>query len=176
MFTIFSLKNSNPLSAEELNWLHSMLGEYSMTMQGLWLQALPWTKFAFRWCPAMTPENGVMGCFSQLYPDTIFLQPYANAEFEIKDTSGRSTWIEHLFPTVIHELCHARQWQKSKIGYILCALPFLREFTLEKDASAAGKAAMVFAESWVRKQDYISAASRGLAEKVFPEEDEHENS
>ena len=174
MFTAFSLKNSQPLTTDELNWLHSMLGEYSMTMPGLWLQTLPWTKFKFKWCPAMTPENGVMGCFSPIHPDTIFLQPFANADVEIKDPSGRSSWIEQLFPTIVHELCHARQWQLVKVFYIICSLPGLREFTLEKYANAAGKAAMAFTKSWIQKMDYISASKRGMAEKVFPE-DEDEN-
>jgi len=170
MFTIFSLKNTTPLTDEELNWLHKMLAEYSASMQGLWLQALPWTRFNFRWCPAMNGDNGVIGCFSPLHPDTIFLQPFENADIAIKDPSGRVTWIEEIFPTIIHELCHAKQWKLSKIAYVICALPGLRTFTLEKDANLAGEDAREFTERWIKKYDYMYAAERGMAESVLPEE------
>ena len=173
MFTVLSLSKSEPLTAEELNWLHSMLGQYSMTMPGLWLQTLPWTRFEFRWCPAMNTDNGIVGCFSPLHPNTIYLQPFANEEFALRNSDGRVNWIEGIFPTIIHELCHAKQWKRSKIAYILCALPFLREFTLEVDANAAGKAAVPFAKRWGDKYDYIEASHHGVAEKIFPEEDEH---
>lgn len=173
MFTAFSLKDSKPLTAEELNWLHAMLGEYSMTMQGLWLQTLPWTRFEFRWCPEMTAENGVIGCFSPLHPNTIYLQPFENDDVTIRNPDGRVNWIEQIFPTIVHELCHAKQWKKSKIAYILCALPFLREFTLEVDANKAGKQAESFSAQWEKKYDYIAASKRGMAEPVLSEEDEH---
>ena len=170
MFTIFSLKDSKPLTDEELAWLRKMLTQYSMTMPGLWLQALPWTRFQFRWCPAMNGDNGVIGCFSPLHPDTIFLQPFENADIAIKDPSGRVTWIEEIFPTIIHELCHAKQWKLSKIAYVICALPGLRTFTLERDANEAGNAARTFTERWIAKHDYIAASKRGMAESVLPEE------
>jgi len=170
MFTIFSLKNTTPLTDEELNWLHKMLAEYSASVQGLWLKSLPWTKFKFRWCPAMNGDNGVIGCFSPLHPDTIFLQPFENADIAIKDPSGRVTWIEEIFPTIIHELAHARQWQKSKIAYVICSLPGLRELTLENGANRAQKDSQPFTDGWIRKQDYLFAAAHGMAEKIIEEE------
>lgn len=170
MFTIFSLKNTTPLTDDELNWLHKMLAEYSVTMQGLWLQSLPWTKFNFRWCPKMNGDNGVIGCFSPLHPGTIFLQQCENADIAIKDPSGRVTWIEQIFPVIIHELCHAKQWKASKIAYIICALPGLRTFTLERDANLAGEDANEFTERWIKKHDYLYAAEHGMAEKIIEEE------
>ncbi len=170
MFTIFSLKDSKPLTDEELAWLRKMLTQYSMTMPGLWLQALPWTRFQFRWCPAMNGDNGVIGCFSPLHPGTIFLQPFENADVAIKDPSGRVTWIEEIFPTIIHELAHARQWQKSKIAYVICSLPGLRELTLENGANRAQKDSQPFTDGWIRKQDYLFAAAHGMAEKNIEEE------
>ena len=167
VFTAFSLRGSNPLTDEELAWLHKMLAQYSASVQGLWLKSLPWTKFKFRWCPAMNGDNGVIGCFSPLHPDTIFLQPFENADIAIKDPS---TWIEEIFPTIIHELCHAKQWKLSKIAYVICALPGLRTFTLERDANEAGNAARTFTERWIAKHDYIAASKRGIAEPVLPEE------
>ena len=170
MFTIFSTKDSVLLQSWEEDYLRKMLAAYSVTQNGLWLQLLPWTRFKFKWCHAMTGDNGVMGCFTPLHPDTIFLQPYANAEFEIKDPSGRSNWIDYLFPTIIHELCHARQWQQVKIFYIICSLPGLRELTLEADANRAQKASQPFTDGWIRKQDYLFAAARGMAEKIIEED------
>ena len=171
MFTIFSLKDSKPLTDDELNWLHKMLAQYSASVQGLWLQSLPWTKFKFRWCPAMSGDNGVIGCFSPLHPDTIFLQPFEHADIAIKDPSGRVIWVEEIFPTIIHELCHAKQWKASKIAYVICALPILREFTLEKGANLAGEDAREFTDRWIAKHDYIAASKRGLAESVLPEDE-----
>ena len=170
VFTAFSLRDSKPLTDEELAWLHKMLAQYSASVQGLWLKSLPWTRFQFRWCPAMNGDNGVIGCFSPLHPGTIFLQPFENADIAIKDPSGRVTWIEEIFPTIIHELCHAKQWKLSKIAYVICALPGLRTFTLEKDANLAGEDAREFTERWIAKHDYIAASKRGMAESVLPEE------
>ena len=170
MFTAFSLKNSKQLTAEELNWLHAMLGEYSMTMPGLWLQALPWTRFEFRWCPEMTSDNGIIGCFSPLHPNTIYLQPFENDDITIRNPDGRVNWIEQIFPTIVHELAHARQWQKSKIAYVICSLPGLRELTLENGANRAQKDSQPFTDGWIRKQDYLFAAAHGMAEKIFEEE------
>lgn len=170
MFTIFSTKDSVLLQSWEEDYLKKMLAAYSVTQNGLWLQLLPWTRFKFKWCHAMTAENGVIGCFSPLHPDTIFLQPFENADIAIKDPSGRVIWIEEIFPTIIHELCHAKQWKLSKIAYIICALPGLRTFTLERGANLEGEDARVFAERWIAKHDYIAASKRGMAESVLPEE------
>ena len=173
MFTVFSLMKSKPLSEEEMEWLHKMLAQYSMTLSGLWLQSLPWTRFEFRWCPAMNMDNGIMGCFSLFHPNTIYLQPYENADFVIKNPSGRVHWIEEIFQTIVHELRHAHQWKLSKLEYIVCGVPGLRQITLEADAEKAGKEAQKFADAWIRKQDYFLAAEHGIAEPVVPEEDEN---
>ena len=170
MFTVLYLRKSETPTDEELNWIQKMLSQYALTDSGLWLQSLPWTRFEFRWCPAMNGDNGVIGCFSPLHPGTIFLQPFENADVAIKDPSGRVTWIEEIFPTIIHELCHAKQWKLSKIAYVICALPGLRTFTLERDANEAGNAARTFTERWIAKHDYIAASKRGMAESVLPED------
>ncbi|MBQ6598101.1 MAG: hypothetical protein IJH79_11170 [Lentisphaeria bacterium] len=171
MFTIFSTKDSVLLQSWEEDYLRTMLAAYSVTQNGLWLQLLPWTRFKFKWCHDMTAENGVMGCFTPLHPDTIFLQPWENADIAIKNPSGRSDWIEQIFPTIVHELAHARQWQKSKIAYVICSLPGLRELTLENGANRAQKDSQPFTDGWIRKQDYLFAAAHGMAEKIFEEEE-----
>lgn len=170
VFTIFSLKNSKNLDDIELAYLRKMLAAYSVTNEGLWLQTLPWTKMEFYWCPSMTVENGVMGCFSPIYGDKIFLQPFDYNGMS-NHIDGRVNWIEQLFITIIHELRHAYQWKRSKIGYIICALPILRQFTLEVDANAEQKKATPFAEKWEAKQDYIAASKRGLVRDPFTEEE-----
>lgn len=176
MFTIFCLKNSSLLTADEQAYLHRMLAAYSFTQNGLWLQSLQWEQFEFRWCPAMTVGNGILGCFTPLHPKTVFLQPRENT-IPCLEGMGRVFWLEQLFPTVIHELCHARQWQKSKIGYLLCALPLLRGKTLEIDALIAGDEAEKFTAGWIRKQDWIiSAPKLELTEKTFEEDGENEKS
>ena len=131
MFTIFLIGKSETATDEELNCIHNMLAEYSNTDAGLWMQALPWTRFEFRWCPEMNLNNGILGCFTPLHPNSIFLQRFGNT---MKNPDGRIFWIEQMFPTIIHELRHAFQWKKSKILYLLCSLPVIREYTLEKDA------------------------------------------
>ena len=125
MFTVFLVKKSESATDEELNKISSMLREYSMTFPGLWLQSLPWNCFEFRWCPEMNVHNGVMGCFTPFYPKTIFLQQFVHIDYD---------WIEQIFPTIVHEMRHAHQWKRSKIKYILCSLPVLRQYTLESDA------------------------------------------
>ena len=109
-----------------------------------------------------------MGCFSPIFPQKVFLLPQEN---EVKDRRDREDirrvyWLEQLFPTIIHELRHAYQWRKCKLGYILCALPVLREFTLEKGANEAQRQSESFAARWTAEWDHREAAERGLAQDV----------
>ena len=171
MFSIFKLKEAIRFSEDEEAYLHLMLQRYSVTRQGLWLQELDYRRFHFRWCPAMRDSGGVMGCFSPLFPQKIFLLPQENV---IEDRKGkkdrkdirRAYWIEQLFPVIIHELRHAYQWRKCKLGYILCALPVLREITLEKGANEAQQQSESFAVRWTAEWDHREAAERGLASDV----------
>ena len=139
MFSIFKLKESVRFSEDEEAYLRRMLQRYSVTRQGLWLQELDYRQFHFLWCPAMCDSGGVMGCFY---------------------------WLEQLFPIIVHELRHAYQWRKCKLGYILCALPVLREFTLEKGANEAQRQSESFAARWTAEWDHREAAERGLAQDV----------
>lgn len=167
MFSIFKLKDSTPLNDRESVYLMKMLQRYSVTRQGLWLQELDYRKFQFLWCPGMLDSGGVMGCFSPLFQSCVFLLPYGEAEvISQKDDVGRCYWLEQLFPTIIHELRHAYQWRQCKLGYILCALPVLREFTLEKGANEAQRQSESFAARWTAEWDHREAAERGLAQDV----------
>ena len=146
MFSIFKLKESVRFSEDEEAYLRRML----------------------QWCPAMCDSGGVMGCFSPIFSQKVFLLPQEN---EVKDRRDREDirrvyWLEQLFPTIIHELRHAYQWRKYKIGYILCALPALREITLEKGAREAQRQSESFAARWTAEWDHREAAERGLAQDV----------
>ena len=168
MFSIFKLKESVRFSEDEEAYLRRMLQRYSVTRQGLWLQELDYRKFHFCWCPAMRDSGGVKGCFSPIFPQKVFLLPQEN---EVKDRRDREDirrvyWLEQLFPTIIHELRHAYQWRQCKLGYILCALPVLREFTLEKGANEAQRQSESFAARWTAEWDHREAAERGLAQDV----------
>lgn len=172
MFTTFSLKNNYELEEKEEKYLRKMLTQYSLTKEGLWLQALPYTKYKFKWCSSMTAENGICGCFSVLFPKTIFLQDYSGKEDGIVVRSiieERVDWIEYIFRTAIHELRHAYQFKRSKIAYVICCLPILRQFTLEIDAKKAEKDCVPFEERWIAKYDDMQAQKLGLGEKIFPD-------
>lgn len=171
MFSIFKLKESVRFSEDEEAYLRRMLQRYSVTRQGLWLQELDYRKFHFCWCPAMRGSGGVIGCFSPLFPQKIFLLPQEFDTTDTKDGKGgkdvrRVFWIEQIFPTIIHELQHAWQWHKCKLGFIFFALPGLRELTLERDAKEAQWQSESFAARWTAEWDHREAAERGLAQDV----------
>ena len=153
-----------------------MLKEYSLTKEGLWLQVLKYKDFDFYWCNGLEMDRtGIIGCFSPLFPKRIFMAPF-DSGIEIEpdcrmakehEEEERVFWIEGNFPTYVHELRHAYQWKKSKLLYILCALPIIREFTLEKDANAKQKETHSFIEAFTSKEDYKYAAKNGLIDKEF---------
>ena len=175
MFSIFKLKDSTPLNDRESVYLMKMLQRYSVTRQGLWLQELDYRKFQFLWCPGMLSSGGVMGCFSPLFQSCVFLLPSGEPEVlpQKKYDVGRCYWVEQLFPTIIHELRHAYQWEKSKFAYILFALPVIRQFTLEYGANKAQKECADFLRRWTTEWDYREAAERGMAEQIILEKEEN---
>lgn len=166
MFTIGKLRKTEELNERDATYLVKMLARYAVTERGLWLQSLPWTKMKFRWCPAMEIEDGVMGCFTPLSPGTVYLMPNPG-----EDISGgeRSYWVEQLFDVIVHELRHAWQWKRSRIGYLVCALPWLRNFTLEKDAKRQEEACAFWLKRWTSEQDCRHAAERNIKDDIIPE-------
>lgn len=135
MFTVFDLKNSVPFSGEETAAVWRVLDDYSRTAAGAWLRGFPFRRFELRWCPAMTDD--VMGAFLPSRPWTVYLMP-PDAEV---NNYARIAWAEYITPTVIHELRHAWQFRRRPWLYVLCSLPVLREFTLERDARSIGREA-----------------------------------
>lgn len=135
MFFSFQLKNTKPLTHKETAAIRQVLDDYSRTPNGEWLRTFPYMRFEFRWCPAFNTENGIIGAFLWTHPWTIYLMP---EQVQTK----KSTWPRYITDSVIHELRHAWQFRKNPLLYILCALPILRQFTIEKDATKIGKEAM----------------------------------
>lgn len=140
MFTLFSLKNSTEMTPEEAAPFLRYLECYASQKEGAWLSELPeWRKFRLFWCHSMTLENGVLGAFSPFFPRKIFLIKGPNPD-------TLEFWHESMTDIVIHELRHAWQFQKYGWGYFLCAIPGIRQLTLERDASRITE----FAEKFCR--------------------------
>ena len=157
MFTVLSLKKSYMLAADELRYLLSMLQRYAVTPDGDWLASLLQDREPnFYWCEAM--ETGdVLGCFTPIRPDAIYLQP---REQTVPDAQGRVFWLELIFDTVVHELRHMFQYRRHPFLYVLCALPGLRQLTLEKDAKSVEDGARRFAKNWSAMMDSAAYISR----------------
>lgn len=152
MFTVFSLKKSYPLTAEELRHLIGALLRFASTSAGRWLAPLLAEREpAFFWSEAMR-DGDVMGCFTPMHQNSVFLQPHTRLT-DAPEKHGRAYWIELLFPTVVHELRHMLQFRQYPVLYILCALPGLRQLTLERDARTVEDEAQRFADAWRKIMD-----------------------
>lgn len=157
MFTIFSVKKSTLLTADELRYLLSMLQRYAVTPDGDWLASqLQEREPDFYWCMAME-KGDVIGCFTPLHPNAIYLQPNVP---DVPDRPGRFFWLELIFDTVVHELRHMFQYRRHPFLYVLCALPGLRQLTLEKDAKSVEDGARRFAKNWSDMMDRAEYISR----------------
>lgn len=159
MFTIFSLRNSTPFESDEREAILRVIDDYCRTSAGEWLRNFPYRRFSFHWCAAMSED--VMGAFVPAAPWTIFLMPCA----ENGTTFSRTTWAEIMAPTAIHELRHAWQFRKCCLLYVLCSLPILRQFTLERDATRIGNAAAEIIEKTVAWHDARRFARRWKREE-----------
>lgn len=130
MFTTFSLLKSQPLTASEKREFEKLLRYYAATNEGAWLKDLPPSAYEIRWCPAMIKSGGVMGAFVPWLGKKVFLLPSTSQP----TMPMRDPWPGLIAPTLVHELRHAWQYKRRPWLYILCCLPVLREFTLERDA------------------------------------------
>ena len=143
MFTVLSLRNSYPLSADQRAYLMELLDAYALTEGGSWLNYVGYKDFAFKWCDKMNLDNGIMGAFSPLYKNTIFMLPDSNKAFQ--DQACSHFWVQLLFPTVVHQLRHAWQYQTMGLLYTLACLPIVRELTIQVAADLQTNAA----QEWV---------------------------
>ena len=141
IFTIFhARKDREELSQGERGYLLRKIDEHiQMSSDNLWLISTDYRKLAWYWSPAMDTRNGVMGAADPMHA-TVYLMPYAyrrQADAMRRRFGGVTydeDWLKNLFPVVIHELRHVWQYRRSPLTYCLLSIPFLREFTLERDA------------------------------------------
>lgn len=141
IFSLFDLQGSYPLSESERSRILRYVDKFAMTSYGAWLNSTNYRGITLKWCPGMTTENGVIGCFA-IATNTIYLQPE-----NVYDAPHGSCWVELMAPILIHELRHVYQWRKNRLGYIICSLPLLRQFTLERDAEKVTAYAQTFCDN-----------------------------
>ena len=75
MFTLFQLNKQKPFSQSQCDAIYDMLGKYSISPEGLWLQQISWHKVDFYWCERMDLDNGILGCFTPMHSNAVFLMP-----------------------------------------------------------------------------------------------------
>ena len=159
MFTLLDLPDSYEIPEAERKRMFRIAEKYASLPQGDWMNAINWRGINLKWARGMTPENGVMGCYVP-FANTIYLQP------EDVYLSGKgSQWPELMVPTLIHELRHKYQYEGNKLLYILCCLPFLREYTLEKDAYRITQFAQEFCEELDRAESIAEYERREAAKR-----------
>ena len=140
MFTTFSLLKSQEVNADEKRQFWRLLETYSKTDAGNWMNDFQWRAFIINWCPAMLDSDGVMGAYVPWLGNKVFLLPSDSPV-----VAGREDyWPGLIASTLVHELRHAWQYRRNPILYVICCLPVLREFTLERDAWAITKPAEDF--------------------------------
>ena len=81
-------------------------------------------------CSKYGVENGILGSFSWQVPNEILLAPPPSEVLT-------DFWAQEICSTYVHELHHRWQYQRwGLVKYALCAIPFLRNWTLEASAKA----------------------------------------
>ena len=150
MFTIFDTFESYPMDENDRKILKEMLEIAMKDSVFQWLKELPLDRISFRFCPAITDSNSVMGAFTLLHPLSVFLRDDPE---RITTLRGRSFWIELLFPTIVHELRHLWQFRTHPILYVLCGIPGVRFLTIERDAELHQNAAEGVADGYTALRD-----------------------
>lgn len=140
MFTLFDLPESYDVSENEQNRMFRRVNQFAQLPEGEWLNSINWRAVTLKWACGMNQENGVMGCYV-FANNTVYLQPE-----DVYMSSKYSSWPELITPTLIHELRHKWQYERNKLLYILCCLPFLREITIERDAWKTTQSAQDFCD------------------------------
>ena len=156
MFTVFSLLKSAAVTDYERREFAKLLGYYSNTPEGAWLNALPWQTYEIRWAPAMKKSDGVMGAFMPWLGKKVFLLPSENSPA----VPVRDPWPGLIAPTLVHELRHAWQYKRRPWLYVLCCLPVLRKFTLERDAWRQTQPAQKYFETLEKHRSAAEFAAR----------------
>lgn len=160
MFTLYDLLDSYEVPESERNRMFRRVNQFAQTENGEWLNAINWRGVNLKWALGMmTRKKSVLGCYV-FKSNTIYLQPE-----DVYNSGKGSQWPELMVPTLIHELRHKWQYERNRLAYrLLCWLPILRKWTLERDAEKITKKADEFCE----EMDRVEAAAeyeRKQAEK-----------
>lgn len=161
MFTSFSLVKSYNIPEVDKKALLWFLEKYSQTDAGLWMKLLPWRALDYKYCYAM--KDGIMGAWLSVTSNTIYLAPEYMEQNPLEyfaspimrnrhatHPTSLSNWAGLIAPVAVHELRHKYQRKcMGKIGYTLCTLPILRQFTLEKDAVETAKSVGDFFDGYM---------------------------
>lgn len=137
MFTLFDLNSAKRFEKDERRVVLKLVNEYYKARKLQWIKDLDIEKCKFFWCFEMDTDNGIIGAYSYLKNDSIFIMPPRFKE-------DYESWLEIVIDTIIHELRH--KWQHKKYGllYYLLSLPLIRNITIERDARKEEKNAQLF--------------------------------
>lgn len=165
MFTIFHLYRNRPIPARTLKLIWQHIEYFANTTGGKWLQDINWRGMEYRFADLMQ-DSGVGGAQTVVKANTIYL---CDMEYDAPERH-RQTWeLFQLYPTIIHELRHVWQMRKWGWRYIICCLPILRNYTIEKDAYRIQDAA----EKFFLELDGVRCAAQ-FRERNQAKEDNHD--
>jgi len=143
------VKESTEFCKSEKDYLMAILGSYSKTDNGDWINDIDYRDCKYYWCNAMNADNGVLGA-RPLFGESIYLAAMPNNSCV---PAIINSWIESLAPTAIHELRHL--WQQQACGKVLWSIIRLPEVIpalygkviMEKDAFEIQN----WAEEWINE-------------------------
>lgn len=96
------------------------------------------SKLNFYWCNDMTDSNFILGAWNPLFYNNIYLKYFDKSKLtgnKYKDELLYDFHFGLIIPTVFHEIYHKYQCKKyTLLLYAILALPFWREYTIEKSA------------------------------------------
>lgn len=138
MFTIFSCFNSELINGKALEILQYMIEKYKCTENGKWMNNTDTSKLKFYWCKDMTDENEVLGSWTMLFYNKIFIKALDKSTLTGNEQIDKLTYEGHfnlIIPTMFHEIYHRYQCQRlTPFLYAIVSFPYLREFTIEPPA------------------------------------------
>lgn len=141
MFTSASLINSRLVSDKEHSRFINLMDAYSKTEPGKFLNYINFRSMDFYWCDNMTAQRGVMGAWLCWLGSKVYLMPGNHPDLPFMD---ETTWCAAMAPTLVHELFHVWQYKRSRLKYVLCCFPVVRELTIEAEADVVCKDAMKY--------------------------------
>lgn len=145
MYTIFSLLKGQRLPSYAQDRIRKLLLRYQNTADGIWLRSVNIGQLNFYMCPDMTVQNGIMGAFSSLFKNNIYLMGPSNIAVYDKQSQVYKdlvlSWYQNIITTVIHQLRHKYQSMQLGFLYTILAIPVIRQYTIQPDARSVQKVA-----------------------------------